>query len=347
MEDVKPKIQELEIVVIDPNEDIRNLLKLQFNKYGFPHIKEFSSGEASLEYLMDAKKRNNLPALVMLDTMLSGIDGLTLCQRISSSYGIPVIILSARLEAKDEIRGLEAGASDYVRKPYNFQVLLLKAERLLTQQYFQGELTDSNSRSQKLFLNILQVMAKTLEAKDPYSSFHSQNVSTYARELARALGFASKDVSLIGIAGMLHDIGKIGIKETILLKEGPLTSEEYERIKKHPFIAAVILEPVEELSSIIDTVRYHHEKYDGTGYPTGLKGENIPLGARIMAIADSYDAMTTERPYRHTPLTQDEAIEQLKVGSAKQFDPKLIVIFINQVLIKKGLIKNPHMQQTQ
>ena len=184
-------------------------------------------------------------------------------------------------------------------------------------------------------------MAKTLEAKDPYSSFHSLNVSSYARELARVAGFSQKDVSLIGIAGMLHDIGKIGIQESILQKEGPLTDEEYQRIKKHPMIAAVILEPVDELSSIIDTVKHHHEWYNGKGYPAGLKGEDIPLGARIMAIADSYDAMTTSRPYRHTPVTEENAISELRKGSGTQFDPGLVDLFIDKVLAKKNPHKKP------
>jgi putative two-component system response regulator len=263
------------------------------------------------------------------------MDGFTLCKRISQEYDLPLIILTARIEGTDEIKGLEAGASDYLRKPYNFTVLLLKAERLLTQHYLTGELSASNRRSQKLFLNILQVMAKTLEAKDAYSSFHSQNVSTYAREFARILGFPPKEVSLIGIAGMLHDIGKIGIKESILQKEGKLTEEEYERVKKHPFIAAVILEPVDELSGIIDTIQYHHERYDGAGYPEGLAGEDIPLGARILAIVDAYDAMTTERPYRHQPLTQEEAVKNLLKGAGTQFDPELVSVFIEKALGQK------------
>lgn len=332
MKDTANKIKQLEILVIDPNEDVCNLLKLQLSKEGFAKVKTFSNASSALKYLDEAELRLESPGLVIQEIMLPGYDGFHLCRQISEEYDIPVLIMSARLKSNDEVRSLEAGAADYVLKPYNFTVLSLKIERLLTQQYLSEEVRNSNKHSQKLFLNILQVMAKTLEAKDPYSSFHSQNVSSYARKLARAMDFSQKEVSLIGIAGLLHDIGKIGIKDNILQKEGKLTDDEYERIKRHPMIAAVILEPVEELSSIIETVRYHHERYDGHGYPEGLAGEDIPIGARIMTVADSYDAMTTKRPYRKTPLTQEEAVARLREGAGTQFDPHIVEVFVAHVL---------------
>jgi putative nucleotidyltransferase with HDIG domain len=170
-------------------------------------------------------------------------------------------------------------------------------------------------------------MAKVLEAKDPYTKFHSENVAKFARKIAKSLGYSPQEVEMIQVAGILHDFGKIGVKEGVLNKVGHLTDKEFDAVKRHPVIAATILEPIEELSTIIADIRHHHEYYNGHGYPSGLKGEEIPLGARILQVADAFDAMTSQRSY-HDPMDREEAIRELHRCAGSQFDPRIVDVFI-------------------
>src|SRR5208283_2406820 len=155
-------------------------------------------------------------------------------------------------------------------------------------------------------LNTIYALAATVDAKDHYTYGHSKKVSKYASEIATALGYSKEKITTIQTAGLLHDIGKIGVSDAILGKQSPLTEEDWQPIHAHPDMGAAIIKNVESLKDCLPGIQYHHERYDGTGYPTGLKGENIPLDARILAVADSYDAMTSQRPYRKESRTKEE-----------------------------------------
>jgi HD-GYP domain-containing protein (c-di-GMP phosphodiesterase class II) len=179
----------------------------------------------------------------------------------------------------------------------------------------------------QLFLSTIKALSTAIEAKEPYLKGHSQNVSRYAVLIGKALKLPQEDVDSLELAGILHDIGKIGVDDSILKKKGPLTKRERKAIEKHPVIGAKIIESVTALGPAIETVLYHHERWDGHGYPKGLAGEEIPLLARILGIADAYDAMTTERVYRPA-LTQEEAVQELKSQAGKQFDPRLVKVFV-------------------
>jgi putative nucleotidyltransferase with HDIG domain len=216
---------------------------------------------------------------------------------------------------------------EYFVKPVDMQIFMLKCERIITRRILTGQITAVNKKTQRLFLNVLQVMAKVLEAKDPYTRFHSENVAKYARQIARKFGFLGDELEMIQIAGILHDFGKIGITEMVLNKPGNLTEPEYLAVRKHPMIAATILEPIEELTEVIDYIKHHHERYDGRGYPDKLEGEDIPLGARILCVADSFDAMTSKRSY-HDSMCVADAIEELVSCSGSQFDPEVVKRFI-------------------
>jgi len=181
-----------------------------------------------------------------------------------------------------------------------------------------------------LYISTIQALNKAVEAKDSYTSGHANRVEELAVELAKAYHLSFDSIENIRTAAVLHDIGKIGIKDEILNKAGKLTKEEYEIIMKHPTIGADIIGKVNFLSDVTKIVRHHHEKYDGSGYPDGLKGEEIPIEASILMIADTFDAMTTDRPYRKA-LTKEMAIEELKKYSGTQFDPKLVETFINMI----------------
>jgi diguanylate cyclase (GGDEF)-like protein/putative nucleotidyltransferase with HDIG domain len=178
-------------------------------------------------------------------------------------------------------------------------------------------------------LNTIYALAATVDAKDHYTYGHSKKVSKYASEIATALGYSKEKITTIHTAGLLHDIGKIGVSDAILGKQSPLTEEDWQPIHAHPDMGAAIIKNVESLKDCLPGIQYHHEQYDGTGYPTGLKGENIPLDARILAVADSYDAMTSQRPYRKESRTKEEALEELIRNAGTQFDPNVVRVFVN------------------
>jgi putative nucleotidyltransferase with HDIG domain len=169
--------------------------------------------------------------------------------------------------------------------------------------------------------------AKTIELKDHYTGEHVENTVKYATEIAKALGLSRDETELVKQAAMLHDLGKVGISENILLKKSKLTKKEFEEIKKHPQIGADIIRPIQYLRSIIPFIFYHHERWDGKGYPSGIKREEIPMGARIIALADVYQALTSDRPYRKA-YPKKKAIEIIKSGAGTQFDPKIVDIFL-------------------
>lgn len=180
-------------------------------------------------------------------------------------------------------------------------------------------------------IETIQSLAATLDAKDPYTHGHSQRVADIAMAIARKLQLSTKDLEAVHYAGLLHDIGKIGVQDEVLNKEGRLTEEEWEKIRSHATIGADIVKRVRFLDGVSAIIRHHHESYDGTGYPDGLKGEEIPLGARILGVADAFDAMTTERPYRKA-LSLDIAVAELKRNSGQQFDPRVVQAFIESVI---------------
>jgi putative nucleotidyltransferase with HDIG domain len=178
------------------------------------------------------------------------------------------------------------------------------------------------------YLRTIRALAQAIDARDHYTHSHSQNVSKYAAAVAREMGYTVKEVQTLTEASELHDIGKIGISDLILLKPSSLSREEWEAIRQHPQTGAQILEPLTFLSDVIELVRQHHEHFDGTGYPMGLKGEGILLGSRILHLADAYDAMVSARSYRKVPLTREQAIAELLKHSGTQFDPKVVEAFL-------------------
>lgn len=197
---------------------------------------------------------------------------------------------------------------------------------------------------ESLFFESIRTIVAALEAKDKYTCGHSERVTTYAVELARALNWSEKDLTTLNLSALLHDVGKIGIPERVLLKPGKLTAEEFEVMKQHPVIGAEIIKHLKNAASIIGGIRHHHERWDGMGYPDGLAGEQIPAMARVIQMADSYDAMTSHRPYRRG-MTHEEVIFEVERCKGSQFDPKMAEIFLS--LLKTGrirplLMKQPH-----
>jgi len=315
------------ILVVEDEADVRTLITRKFESEGYANVVGLGTGEQALAALAAAEIERDPFHLVLLDLMLPDLQGEEALARIRERYRMPVIVVSARREREKVLEVLAKGADDHVGKPFDGELLLFKAEKLLTRYHLEDQLRNSTRRNQRLFLNILQVMAKILEAKDPYTKFHSENVAKYARQIAKRLGYSAKELELIQTAGILHDFGKIGVKEGVLNKAGHLTDAEMDSVKRHPVIAATILEPIEELHTIIADIRHHHEYWNGCGYPDGLQGSDIPLGARILMVADAFDAMSSERSY-HEAMTRAEAIEEIRRCSETQFDPEIVKVFI-------------------
>ena len=181
------------------------------------------------------------------------------------------------------------------------------------------------------YKSTIKALAATIDAKDPYTCGHSQRVTEYALRGAAALSLPAEDHEMLEYAGILHDIGKVGIAENILTHRGSLNTQEWEIVREHPRIGANILKEIPFLEKVKRLVLHHHERYDGNGYPDGLRGQDIPIGARLLAVADAYEAMTSLRPYRERTLTQEEAIEELENNKGTQFDPEVVVAFVNTV----------------
>lgn len=289
------------------------------------HVTALKSGEALFEQL---DKTDVLPDLILLDVKMPGMDGYETIRRLHSletpASKIPVMFLTADESDGAEREGLTLGAMDFIRKPFVPEVLLLRVNNIIElvtlqkQLYFEVEQKARENKEQ--FLQIVSSLVATIETKDEYTKGHSRRVAQYSKMIAKRLGYSDARQDEMYMIGILHDVGKIGIKIDVLNKKGALDKDEYEQIKTHAFKGASILNNIETNPRFALGAKHHHERYDGTGYPEGLKGDKIPEEARIIAVADAYDAMSSDRSYRdHLP--QDEIRRELIEGKGTQFDP--------------------------
>ncbi|MDJ0783474.1 MAG: diguanylate cyclase [Desulfosarcinaceae bacterium] len=245
--------------------------------------------------------------LVLLDIMMPEMDGFETCRRLKTQEHtrmIPVILLTALDDAESRLQGIEAGADDFISRPPNKTELLARTRSLIKVRHLNQSLTNVE--------NVLFSMARAVEAKDEYTQGHIERVANLAVSIGRALKLSPKETKALYYGGALHDIGKLGIPHEILNKPGPLSSSEWEIMRQHPEIGYKICLPLgESLGFALDIIRYHHEKMDGSGYPYGLKGKEIPAVARIMAVADIYDALVTDRPYR-SGMSREKAMDIIR-----------------------------------
>ncbi len=267
------------------------------------------------------------PDLAILDVMMPGMSGYELCKKLkalSKKKYFPIILLTSLNQMEDKITGLEAGADDFFSKPFNSLELTTKIRSLIKLRRLQDELDSSE--------DIILTLAVAIEAKDTYTKGHSERVSALSAEFARHLGLSEKEIVNIRKGGILHDIGKIGLSENILHKKTPLTSEEKEAIRKHPVVGAEICKPLYSLRQILPVIRSHHERWDGKGFPDGLRGEEIPFIARVVNIADTFDAMLSARPYRMGHFSSEEVLGIIETESLSgQWDPFLVKRFIEMM----------------
>lgn len=318
--------QEEKILVCEDSQLIRLTLTtwLQKNKY---KIIQAHNGEEGY-----ALAKEHQPSLIISDVEMPKMTGYQLCVKVKKDpdlMHIPVIILSSLSKKEEREKGLRMGAIAYLTKPCSFHDLMTLVERLLAEKRIWSK------RERNIMLNSIKMMAKALEARDEYTRGHSERVSQISIKIARKMGMPHHQINILELAADMHDIGKIGIPDNVLLKPSKLTDEEYDIIKTHPLKGVNILAQEESMEDICEIIQSHHERIDGRGYPKGLKDGEIPLGAKIVAVADTWDALTSNRPYRNG-LPQEKAIEILKDASGTQLDDECVQVFLN--LLSENLI---------
>ena len=265
------------------------------------------------------------PDLVLLDVQMPGMDGYEVCRRIKSMPRgrlLPVVMITALNHASDRVAALEAGADDFMSKPVERAELVARVRSALRLKALYNTL---DSAEQVIFS-----LAAAVEAKDAFTERHTQRVGESARYLGRRIGLTEYALDSLYRGGIIHDIGKIGVPDAILLKPGPLNEVETARMREHVAIGEAIVRPLQSAASLLPIIRHHHERYDGRGYPDGLCGRQIPRLARIVSICDAFDALVNDRPYR-ARLSTEEAVAVLRAGAGTQWDPEMVEILTGEI----------------
>ena len=322
------------VAVVDDEEVNRQIVCRVLKKSDYM-VTALESGQELLDFIY---VKGNRPDLIILDIIMPQMDGFETIKRLQggsfSSNRIPVIFLTGETTEEVEKQGLKLGAEDFVRKPIYPDVLLHRVGRIIELERMHRsmaqEIESKAAECASLSRHVVQTLAEAIDAKDTYTNGHSGRVAVYSREIAKRFGYSEKEQDDIYMMGLLHDVGKIGVPDEIINKPGKLTDQEFEAIKSHPVTGERILKKVKEMPKLSVGARWHHEKYDGTGYPDGLKGEEILEEARIIAVADAYDAMTSNRSYRGL-LPQSKVREEIVRGKGTQFDPVFADIMIQMI----------------
>ena len=320
------------IMIVD--DDISNL-KIAghiLSKNGM-RVTALRSGQALLDHITDDR-----PDLILLDIKMPVMDGFETLKKLHTMDGdlanIPVIFLTADESEEAESRGLALGAVDFIKKPFVPEVLSMRVSHMVElislQRDLSHEVAKKTRENENLFIHVVESLAEAIDAKDTYTNGHSTRVAHYSKMIAERAGYNEKKANDIYMMGLLHDVGKIGIPDEVINKPGKLSQEEYEIIKTHPVVGAKILENITEMPKLAIGAKYHHERFGGGGYPEGLMGEKIPEEARIIALADAYDAMSSRRSYRDI-LPQEVIREQIVSEKGKQFDPVFAEIMLDMI----------------
>ncbi len=315
------------ILVVDDVQSNLELMEAVFTKEGFKVYTALNSLVA-----LDIFRKYPID-LALLDVMMPVTDGFKLCRNLKEISGkrfFPIILLTALTDRQSKIKGIESGADDFISKPFDPTELNLKIKSLLNLKTLNEELDHSE--------NIILTLAVAMESRDPYTKGHSARVSKLSADFVAFLSLPEDDRKEMKKAGILHDIGKICLSESLLRKPGSLTKEEVEMIKTHTVLGEKLCKPLFSMRKILPAIRHHHERWDGTGFPDGLAGQDIPIMARILAITDSFDAMVSVRPYRdrRSVSVSLETIESERYSG--QWDSELVGYFLEMMhpLTKKG-----------
>lgn len=338
------------ILVVDDEDAIRNALARFLTRRGY-EVRMAASGEEAL-----ARLKESGIALMLLDVRMPGMSGLdVVSEALHVNPDVAIVMLSAVTDATSAAICMQRGAMDYLTKPIELTDLAGAIERALRRrdtmlqerqisswlreelEHRARELERQQKKLEQLSVATLEALINALEAKDRYLSGHSARVAAFAATIAQQFGMSDDEIEQVRMAGRLHDLGKIGVREAVLNKEGPLTTEEYEHVKEHVVVGSQILAPLTHLGPIVEFVRGHHEHFDGSGYPDHLKADEIPLGARIICAAEIYDALTTARPYQPM-MAPEQAVERMRRLAGSVVDPGVMDAIAAAVAKRQTLV---------
>ena len=321
------------ILIVDDEYIGRETLQSVLEGEGY----ELEMAENGFQAIEKAKKL--LPDVILLDVMMPGMTGFEVCQRIRSDpqiAEIPIIILTALDDRESLLNALKAGADDFISKPFDrfeLRARLLGITRLNRYQKLlqeRAKLREANAQLLNAYETTIESLSHALDLRDRETEGHSRRVTELTIQLAQALNISEAEITHYRRGALLHDMGKIGVPDSILHKPDTLSDEEWVIMRKHPQLAYDMLYPIEYLHPALDIPYSHHEKWDGSGYPRGLKGEEIPMSARLFAVADVWDALTSDRPYR-AAWSEEEALHYIREQSGKHFDPNVVELFFKVV----------------
>ena len=316
-----PEARRSRVLIADDRESIRSLFHRLLSADGHDVVLA-PDGASAL-----AAVHRHRPDVVLLDVAMPLVDGLEVCRQLKADPATrltPVVLVSGQTELTDRINGIEAGADDYLSKPVHPHELRARVRSLSRVK----QLIDALDSAEAAFV----ALAQTIEARDPYTMGHCERLSRTAVSLGRALGLGTDDLHALHRGGYLHDIGKVGVPDSVLLKPAPLTAEESALMRRHPEIGDSLCAPLQSLRSVRPIILSHHERIDGSGYPNGLRGDNVPLLAQIVGIVDVYDALTSRRPYRDA-LSHDEAVRfMMEETHTGRFNPRYVDAFLETLV---------------
>jgi putative two-component system response regulator len=307
------------VLVVEDDASNRALLTHLLEREGF-FVLAIADGREAVEAVATAG-----PDLVVLDVGLPGIDGFELTRRLrlDPAYAtLPILLLTGRSDPADVITGLDAGADDFITKPFSQPELIARIRSALRLRHALVGMEAAHS--------VVAALANAVEAKDEQTEHHCERLALFAGRLGMRIGLDRAELDAVTFGALLHDVGKIGVPDHVLTKPGPLDDDEWELIRRHPEIGERICAPLRSFAAFGPIIRHHHERWDGQGYPEGMRGEQIPIGARIVGLVDAFDAITHDRPYRPA-RTLDQALEELAGHGGRQFDPDLTALFADEV----------------
>ena len=334
------------ILVVDDEDVICNILARRLGSEGY-FCTTANNGKEALSHFYKEKF-----SLIISDMKMPEMTGIELLQKVKAiDPKMRVIMVTAYPEIDLAVNAMRLGAYDFIIKPADLDLIVMSVKKALESKRLEEEIEAYHNRLEEMVeertaklqqayrflkkshLDSVKVLAEAIDAKDPYTRGHSDRVKRMSLAIAKKMDFSEERLETLEYGALLHDIGKIGIKDEVLQKQGPLSNQEYQYIREHPMIGVKIVEGVEFFRDKIPMIRNHHEHYDGTGYPDGLAGEAIPLEARIINLPDAFDAMTSARPHRGVMPLQD-VLGEIEKWKGKQFDPKVVEIFLREKIYK-------------
>jgi putative two-component system response regulator len=293
------------ILIVDDESGARAALEFLLRREGF-EVRDAADGPTAIQECASFR-----PDLILLDIMMPGMNGFEVCRHIKATPETrltPVVLITGLTATEDRIMGINAGADDFLSKPIDLNELLARTRSLLRLKQYTDELENAEA--------VLFSLAHSIEARDPYTHGHCERLAEMSARMGERLGVPEEQIKALRRAGVVHDIGKVAVPDSILLKPGPLTTDETKVMQKHPVVGERICAPLKTFRLVLPIIRHHHEKHNGTGYPDGLRGEEIPLTARILQLSDVYDALTTDRPYK-VAFTPEVALDLMEEESER------------------------------